>query len=76
MNINPNSRIVDDSQFPVRKVKKTTAVTKNSLSYDMGHRFNLLLSCDHAAVTKSEIPPSVAKCMACYKEAGNTVVFK
>lgn len=59
--------IIDDSNYPVRKVVKSKITPLGSVGYQLGHRQRLLLECGHHAVSMYKDRITEARCAECYR---------
>jgi hypothetical protein len=62
---------LDTSAFPERKVVKSSLISGDNRSFQMGHRWNLKLECGHVVACKNETPNETVKCMLCYMGESN-----
>ena len=62
------TNIIDNTDFPVRKVAQSKPVAPGSVAYQAGLRFQIVAECGHGMATKLEEVPETVKCWTCHKE--------
>lgn len=58
--------IIDNSEFPERKVVFVDFTDRTSMAYKFGKRFTLKLECGHTVGCKNDTSPKTAKCLLCH----------